>query len=76
MLADGVDVRLVVPSGPPLQTTSQTTSQTPVTPAPPAASRLPRTGADVVLLLVLVVVLVATGAALLRAGRRHQAPEV
>jgi hypothetical protein len=75
--SDGVDVRLTVPAAP-----APTTAPAPSSPAEagspavgvPSAPRstglLPRTGVDVLLLLVLVAVLLTAGALLLRGGRR------
>lgn len=70
MGADGVDVRLVVPSP-----AAAAPGTTPVTGHPssatPGTSLLPRTGADVLVLLLLAVVLVAAGALLVTRTSRE-----
>lgn len=67
MGTDGVDVRLVVPTPTPGATpgTPATTTSDPTL----FGGRLPRTGADVVLLLLVAVLVLAAGALLVRAGR-------
>lgn len=63
LTGEGVDVRLVVPTGPPPAT--HTSNPVPA-PASPRASPLPRTGVDLLTLLLLAVVLLTLGALLVR----------
>ncbi len=76
MRADGVDVRLVIPATAPQQPEASPTPGAPLTARPPVVdhSSLPRTGAPLLALLLVAVLLLALGVLAVRAGRARRHP--
>lgn len=73
LVADGVDVRLVVPgsAAPPPPVATPGAPSTAV-PADPARPHLPRTGTELLAVLLVAVVLLALGTLLVQAGRARR----